>query len=263
MDNHRMAISQSMMKDLQSYLQGEECGLLLKAKYVDNVETMHSEAMHLGQYFEYMATGQLPRNGQIPEPKVVYKGKPNEKLSEAYQRAYMSAMYCKTLVKTLNINILSTGEKITYDKASGTTDIRAEWSGRKCIIDLKYTGLLDNKWDDRGWDFDTLGQKDALMIQAVHYKYIEINRLNEDVDFYFFLFSSTNPNDVRIAKVEIDPLKMELHKENVNRAYHLWNKLIETDSFKPHGTLAKCSSCPINENCPSRVVLPTITNIYY
>lgn len=258
-----MAISQSLMKDLQSYMVGEECGLLLKAKYLDNVETQSSEAMLLGQYFEYMATGQVPRNGEIPEPKVVYKGKPNEKLSEPYQRAYMSALYCKTLFQAMGIEVLSTGEKISYDKASGTTDVRAKWNGRNCIIDLKYSGLLDNKWDERGWSFDTLEQKDKLLIQAVHYKYIEENRLGEEVDFYFFLFSSSNPNDVRIAKIEIEPIKMELHKENLSRAYNIWNKMIETDSFKAHGNLAKCSECPINETCPSRVILPEIKTIYY
>jgi hypothetical protein len=263
MDNKRMAISQSLMKDLQEYLNGQECGLLLKAKYVDNVETQSSDAMLLGQYFEYIATGQVPRNGQIPEPKLVYQGKPNEKLSEPYQRAYASAMYAKSLFQALNIEILSTGEKIQYDKASGTTDIRATWNGKKCIIDLKYSGLLDNKWDERGWHFDTLEQKDKLMIQAVHYTYIESNRLGEDIDFYFFLFSSTNPSDVRIAKVEVEPLKLELHKENVERAFHIWNNLIENDSFKAHGSLLKCSSCPINETCPSRVILPQITTIYY
>lgn len=263
MDKQGMAISQSLMKDLQSYLGGQECGLLLKAKYLDNVETMHSEAMHLGQYFEYMATGQVPRNGEIPEPKVSYKGTAKEKLGEPYQRAYLSALYCKALFNTLGIEVLSTGEKIAFDKASGTTDVRANWNGRKCIIDLKYTGLLDNKWDERGWHFDTLEQKDVLMIQAVHYKYIEVNRLGEDVDFYFFLFSSTNPNDVRIAKIEVEPLKMEMHKENISRAHHLWNNLIKNDSFKPHGSLLKCASCPINETCSSRVDLPEIKTIYY
>ena len=263
MDNTRMAISQSLMKDLQAYMVGEECGLLLKAKYLDGVETKTSEAMHLGQYFEYIATGQLPRNGQIPEPKFVYQGKPNQKLSEAYQRAYSSAMYCKSIFNALEIQIISTGEKISYDKASGTTDVRAKWNDKSVIIDLKYTGLLDNKWDERGWHFDTLDQKDKLMIQAVHYTYIETNRTGEDVDFYFFLFSSSDPNDVRIAKVEIDHLKIELHKENIARAYSLWNKLITNDSFKAHGNLAKCSSCPINQTCPSRVILPQITTIYY
>jgi hypothetical protein len=263
MDNKRMAISQSLMKDLQEYSLGNECGLLLKAKYLENVETKTSEAMHLGQYFEYMATGQVPRNGQIPQPKMVYQGKPNEKLSEAYQRAYLSAMYCKSIFNALGIQIISTGEKIEHDKASGTTDVLASWNNRHCIIDLKYSGLLDNKWDERGWHIDTLEQKDKLMIQAVHYTYIEQNRTNQDVDFYFFLFSSSDPNDVRIVKVEVEPLKIEMHKENINRAYMIWNKLIETDSFKAHGSLAKCSSCPINENCPSRVVLPQITTIYY
>jgi len=256
-------VSQSLMKSLQKYFLKQECGLILKAMYVENKDLYKSEAMLLGQYFEYVATGQLPKFGNVPQAKKVYEGTPKEKLSESYQRAYQSAQYCKVLIDKMGIEILSTGETIEHNDAKGTLDIKARWDGRLSIIDLKYSGLLDNKWDERGWEFNTLNEKDQLMIQSVHYKYIAEALYEEPVDFYFFLFSSTNPSDVRVAKIEVDPMKTLKHIEDIKLAKQMWQKMVETNNFKPRPSLLKCSTCPLNENCESRALLPTITTIYY
>lgn len=263
MERKKVAISQSLMKDLQAYFHGEECGLVIKGNYIDDVEMYSSDAMKLGQYFEYIATGQLPRNKQIPEPEVAYKGKPNEKLSSAYEKAHASAMFAKTLFTTMGIEILATGEKLAYEDAIGTLDIRANWNGRKAIIDLKYTGLLDNKWDDRGWSFDTLENKDKLLIQAVHYKYICENHFGEDYDFYFFLFSSTDPMDVRIAKIEVDHVRTLTHIEDIKKAKQIWSNMVENNTFKAKGSLLKCSKCALKDNCKEIVLLPTVKTIHY
>lgn len=252
-------ISQSLMKDLQSYYMGQECGNLIKARYIDNLDIEGSEAMLLGQYFEYMATGQLPKNKQVPEPKTLKNGN----LAVGYERAYASAMYCKTMFETMNIEILEKGLTLSHGDLIGTFDLLARWDGKLCVIDLKYSGLLDNKWDERGWDFDMLSQKDKLMIQSVHYKIIAENHYNEEVDFYFFLFSSTNPNDVRIAKIVIDPMREMKHIEDVKRAKTLWERFLGTQNLKNYPTLAKCSDCPLKDECKDRTLLPIITNIYY
>jgi hypothetical protein len=256
-------ISQSLMKDLQKYFLKKECGLVLKAKYIENKNFGSSEAMLLGQYFEYMATGQLPKFGNVPKPKVVYEGKPNEKLSEPYQRAFASSNFCKVILEKLGLEIISTGERLEHNDANGTLDLLVRWDGRLCIIDLKYSGLLDNRWDERGWDFDTLHEKESLMIQAVHYKWLAESIYQEPVDFYFFLFSTQNPSDVRIAKVEIDSMKTLKHIEDVKLAKDIWTKMKATDNFKARPTLARCSECALNETCPERALLPTITTIYY
>jgi hypothetical protein len=141
-------ISQSLMKSLQKYFLKEECGLILKAMYVENKDLFKSDAMLLGQYFEYIATGQLPKFGNVPKAKKVSEGTPKEKLAEPYQRAYQSALYCKVLIQKMDIDVLSTGETLEFNDAKGTLDIKARWNGRLCIIDLKYSGLLDNKWDE-------------------------------------------------------------------------------------------------------------------
>jgi hypothetical protein len=259
MEKRKVAISQSLMKDLQAYFKGEECGLVLKGNYIDDVEMYSSDAMKLGQYFEYMATGQLPRNKQIPEPDVTAKGK----LTAPYERAYASAIFAKTLFDKMGIEITATGEKISYGDAQGTLDIRGKVNERNAIIDLKYTGLLDNKWDERGWSFDTLDQKDKLLIQAVHYKHICEGHFGEEYDFYFFLFSSSNPMDVRVAKIEVDHVRTLKHIEDIKKAKEIWERMVETNNFKAKGNLLKCSECALNKNCPEIVLLPIIKTIHY
>lgn len=59
-------ISQSFLKEFNKYKLGETCGLQVKAKYIDNnYPIKSSEVMELGNFFEFMATGSLPRDGHI------------------------------------------------------------------------------------------------------------------------------------------------------------------------------------------------------
>jgi hypothetical protein len=60
-------ISQSFIKSLYEYKRGDLCGLQFKAQYIDGVEFPSSDAMKLGQWFEYMCTGQTTKFGHIPE----------------------------------------------------------------------------------------------------------------------------------------------------------------------------------------------------
>jgi hypothetical protein len=255
----KMKISQSLMKDLQDYLNHEMCGLVFKARHVDHLHGNTSEAMLLGQYFEYIATGQLPKYGNKPQPRLTKNGE----LSEPFKKAHESALYSKAIIQALNIEVKETGSDIEFGDMKGTLDIFAYWDGKPCIIDYKYSGLLDNKWDDRGWNLDTLSEKHKLLIQAVHYKYILEQIMNQDVEFYFFLFSSTNPSDVRVVKVIVDDLTIMRHLEDVKKAKMIMETLLEDNNFKARPSLQMCSTCFLKENCPSRALLPTITTIYY
>ena len=62
-------MSQSLYKELADYKMKLSCGLQIKAKYFDGIEFPSTDPQHLGNWFEYQATGQLPRNGEIPLPK--------------------------------------------------------------------------------------------------------------------------------------------------------------------------------------------------
>ena len=97
-------ISQSFLKGYNDYKGKKLCGLQFKAQHFDNVQFFSSLAMDLGNYFEFMATGSLPRDGVKPEPKKSYVGTKKECISAPYQRANESAI----LYKQIKIIRLST-----------------------------------------------------------------------------------------------------------------------------------------------------------
>lgn len=255
------------MKSYADYLVGDECGLVVKAKYIDGIPAPPTDAMKLGQYFEFVATGGLPAygDGTPPEADVVYKGKPNEKLAAPYERAFASATYFKAMANALGIKILEAGKPLFSEKhnLSGTADIWAEWNGTECIIDLKYSGLVDNKWDDLGWHQDFLDQKDKLLAQPVHYKLMAEEMVGKPVPFYFFVFNSQDPNDVRIFEIEIEPTRSEMHLQAAKNTLERIINESENDSWKARPSLKRCNKCHIADTCQFRAVVPDVVKIFY
>jgi hypothetical protein len=260
-------ISQSFLKSYSDYKSdfSDKCGLQLKAQYIDNIEFPTSEAMDLGNYFEYMATDTLPRSGKKPEPVVSYKGKANEKLSAPYERANESAIKYSELIKELGIEVIEYQKKLSTDTMTGIADIYAKWNGRYCFIDLKYSGLLDDKWNDMGWEINSLPEKHKLMVQGVQYTVMAKDVLKheyEDFDFYYFLFSQKDPNDIRIIKQIIDFDTLEMHRRHVSHVFDEINNNPLDKIFKARPSLKLCSKCPL-EDCKSRTNLPIVQNVYY
>ncbi len=256
------------MKSYVDYLNGNVCGIFFKARYIDKdpeAETPPSDAMKLGIYFEYLCTGALPKSGEIPEPEMAYKGKANERKAVAYERAEESAKIFKHIIEHYDIKILSKGE-IIYDEElgiNGVVDIHAEWNGEKVFIDLKYSGLINDKWNEMGWDLDSLHMKDSLMIQGVHYKLLAEKKLGiPDIPFYYFVFSSTEPNDVKIIKQEVEESKRQSH---IVAIYNIKDSIRKNmnSGFVPHPSLIRCKSCPIAHKCNYKVDYPLIDIVYY
>jgi hypothetical protein len=259
-------ISQSFLKEFNKYKLGETCGLQVKAKYIDdNYPRTSSEVMDLGNFFEFNATGSLPRDGQIPMAKVVYKDTPKQKLDDKYQRSLDSAVFFKKIIQHYGIEIKETGKVVTQDGMTGILDIYAEWNGRHCIIDTKYSGLLYDRWSEFGWDLDSLPEKHNLMLQPVQYKILmslELDIPIEDIDFYFFVFSSTNPNDAKIIKVVNDETTIEQHHLAIKYVKRELAKPIE-NVFKAKPELLRCFDCALKDDCSFRIEVPQIQEIYY
>ena len=51
-----MKVSQSLLKEMSNYMTGKECGLKILAKFMGAMEDKTSDAMLLGQWFEWKAT---------------------------------------------------------------------------------------------------------------------------------------------------------------------------------------------------------------
>jgi hypothetical protein len=258
-------ISQSFLKEYAKYKSGDTCGLQVKAKYIDGVKFPSSDAMEYGNAFEYLATGSIPRDGHIPEIEKVYVGTKRESISAQYQRIIESAELFKKIVKHYEIEIIDIGKVSTEDGMTGIMDIVANWDDRICIIDTKYSGVIDDKWSEFGWNIDALPEKHNLMIQAVHYKLLLAKELNcdvDDIDFYFFVFSSKNVHDVKLIKVHNEENTFATHLSTVEWLKRELTKPIE-QIFKAKPTLQRCFECPISDKCVSKVEIPHIDEIVY
>lgn len=265
-------ISQSLMKSLTDYhnvanpnidvsaSSYHHCGIYFKAKYIDKLDLKEepSAAMKEGIYFEYLCTGALPRDGQVPEPEKTLKGQ----LTTAYARAEQASKLFKSIIAHYKIKILKTGFSLSTEHMTGIIDIWGEWDNKLCIIDLKYSGLIDDKWNELGWNNDSLMHKHSLMIQGVHYKILVKDNFNIDAPFYYFIFNSKDATDMKILEEVVDPDKFEKHKEAVMDAKKLISHY-ENVGFKAFPDYRHCKNCPLFSSCSYRHEFPAITTIYY
>tara|TARA_B100000927_G_scaffold285348_1_gene275329 strand:+ start:1007 stop:1810 length:804 start_codon:yes stop_codon:yes gene_type:complete len=256
-------ISQSILKRMKDYIEGEECGLKIKAQYVDGVVFPPSEAQLLGQWFEYECTGAMPPydSERVPEPKRLKNGN----LAKAYERMEYQVANFKALLKHYGIKIISIGEEIQYGDARGTTDIIAEVDGQIAIIDLKASGLIRDKWNPLGWEdiANSYKPKMKVLTQAIHYKYIAKNLYQtDDVPFYFWIFSTTNEKDNRIIKVEIDEDEYDLHERELADAKVYLEKQLE-NGFEPRPSMLRCRNCPLAHSCDHKTEFAEVESVYY
>lgn len=259
-----MNISQSLIKSYTDYKNGNECGLIIHEKYVKKNYPPPTDAMRKGIYFEYKATGALPLDGKIPQPDIVYKGKSNESISAEYKRAEESVLLFKTILNYYKIKILNVGKKVTVSGMTGIVDIEAEWDSRKVYIDLKYSALIDDKWNEMGWETESLPYKDKLMLQGVHYKILAKESEGiEDIPFYYFIFSPADSKYAKIILQEVDEERKNLHYAVVSKVRDEFKRELESGGFKAYPSLKRCSGCYLFNTCQHRTEVPLIETVYY
>jgi hypothetical protein len=146
---------------------------------------------------------------------------------------------------------------------TGIIDIEAEWNGNRVFIDLKYSALINDKWSETGWATETLSDKRKLMVQGIHYKLLAKESMGiENIPFYYFVFSSTNPKDAKIILQNVDDDKIEKHRLDVNVIRDLFQKELKR-GLKPRPSYNKCNGCYLFENCKHRIEVPTVEIIGY
>lgn len=293
MENKKIKISQSLLKSLIKYRNGQECGIIFKTKYIDGRFDLFppSDAQNLGAWFEYMATGSIPKNGDIPKAVYLKRGKDENGLPQLATDYRLMKTHIDNFNKTMNeygFEIIRVGEdiKAQYEnnygvevELTGTLDIRAKAtkdvysqynnenvlvvkSGDELIIDLKTTGLLDDKYNDYGWQLDNLHNKINLVTQPIHYKYIEFINTEKDIPFLFMLFHSKNENDVRIIDFKTDSSAFDEHISFINMGVQ--NMIyFSKRGFKAYPSLAKCSACPLNKECSYKSEVSPISVYYF
>jgi hypothetical protein len=291
-------ISQSLLKGLLDLRTKNECGLVFKAKYIDSNFNLFpaSEVQNVGAWFEYMATGSIPKNGDIPKANYMKKKKDkqgNPLLATDYITMQNHVNTFKKTMDYYGFEILRVGEdiKVLYPNSverfgfevwlTGTLDIRAratkdvhtiDENRNKIlvckkddiiIIDLKSTGLLDgNKFNEYSWELDGLEYKVKLVTQPIHYKYIELIKTGVEPPFLFMLYNMKNPDDARIIDFRVDESAFSEHEFFIDNG--IKNLMYyEKNGYKPSPSLIECSKCPLRDKCEYKAVMPPIKVFYY
>lgn len=255
----KIKMSQSLLKILHEYKQGLECGSIIRAKYVYKMPFASTELQELGNYFEYLCTGSLARDGHTPQPVILKNGN----LSVGYERMKKQKENYDKIIKKYGFKVLEIDYNFKDDNFSGIADVIALKDGKKCIIDIKTTSLIDDKWTDYGWSSESIEQKDKLHIQAVHYKMLAMKEWGvSDVPFYFFVFSNRNEIDCLIYEVEVDNDTFIRHEQNMKMGLEFFNKELK-NGFKNYPSLKKCSACQLKSTCLDFIDVPKIEKIYY
>lgn len=275
-------ITQSFIKTFREYRAGEECGLLVKHQYVDgNLVDRQSEEMAKGSYFEFLLSGGLPKNGIPPQAEYMQtalnKAVQDRKVSDMtvdYRRAHWNAGVVRNYLENdLGLKFLYVGKRLTKGRFEGTLDLICEctkditfedgtqWKIVDPIaIDLKYTGLLDNRWSKHGWMWSDI-QKEYHGTQAIQYHYIS------ELPFYFLAVGNSNneipkfkgggfePPKIKFVHIPVDQDMIDKH---ISEANYFAKELAldEEMGFIARPDLNRCGACPIRLSCDRKHTFP-------
>ncbi len=273
MTTNKIYINQSLVKDLIKYQNDELCGLVFHNKWILQQFGGGSKANDLGHYFEYLCTGALAKGeSEAPIPETTKSGE----LTADFKTAKKQAEYFHSLLPKYGLKLLDAGNKIIADDTwIGTLDIEAKWDAifenenlnfdtnnkdHIVIIDLKYSGLLNDKWNEFGWHDETLGRKQGTMLQAKHYKFLYWKKYGFNPPFFFFVFDSKQVGKAKIINVEIDTYELELHEEFLQKAKRYFEINLES-GFQPKPSYDLCISCKYQHLCSFKIDKPKIISV--
>ena len=279
----KFKITQSLIKNLRDYQEGKgECGLQIEAKYIRGEWNKFepTDVMRLGTWFEYKLTRAIPKNGEVPQPVTKRDGN----LTAPYERMLKHVDNFKKLQTILGFKILDNDVTWSWEDLAGTLDLLCESTkdiiqdgiiivkkGQKFIADIKSTGLLDDKWNDYGWNLNNLGNKTKIITQPIHYKYLGKQLYGEDMPFLFFLFHSNQEYDFRVINFVVDEDVYDDHLEWVSWTRTWMNHYvkegftahIDTQEGKIYPSVKKCAECPLKVGCKGFRVIPTIDTFHH
>ena len=283
-------ISQSFIKTMREYIAKEECGNIVAYQYLEGkLLDRKSKEMAKGTYFEFLLSKALPKGGQIPQPEYMAtplkKKKPEDlntdDMTADYRVVSINAQRIKKmLTEDLGLVFVGIGKKLTKGRFEGTLDLICEctkeinfdsgivWKvGDKIVIDVKYSGLLFDRWNKLGWEWSNI-QKEYHGTQAKQYHYVS------GLPFYFLVVSSTNkeedsedgegkvvaPTQAKLFSVPVDEHMIEVHLNEGNALYDRLKQESEV-GLVPRPDYVKCQKCPLKEDCKDKHTFPQVEEV--
>ena len=279
-------LSQSLLKRLKHHFEGNDCGTKIVAEAIEKtVKKPTSESAMAGIRFEFLATraesfGDYKGNEPLLTPKT---GKPSaqEKVVQAQVENW------KNMVKDFGIEVLETSYLLQYEYESfihkGYADVLCKINNyhyvdndgitqkkppHLAIIDIKFSGLFDDKFSKWGWHVDkdyhilerkewakSLENKGDLTIQPVDYKCIYEAVENKDIEFYFAIFHAKDAEKFKMVNVQVSEQRKAKHMNEVAYFAQKLNNELEI-GLLPKPRFDICEDCLVKD-CEFRVFYNT------
>jgi hypothetical protein len=188
-----------------------------------------------------------------------------------YITAYNNAQRLKLYFATMGLKIIDKGVRKKREVRPGvlfigTLDLICEVTktirfddgfvlkkGEKIVIDLKLSGMIDNKWDEMGWQW-TPEQKRYHGTQAIQYHYI-----SDGLPFYFLVLSPTNETDIEFFRTVVSEDSIEKHIAEGIELKEDFDYMKDVDGFRATPSLSRCLKCPLYGDCKDQHGYPHAT----
>lgn len=273
-------ISQSFIKDFRAYQAGDECGVIIKAKYVDDrlIDSDEPGAKELGTYVEFLISGAVPKSGKVPTP-VMMPSNP-KKMTAPYRLATVNANRVKDYFQRMGLKIVKANVRLTKGRYSAALDLIVEFIGvhtgpngalqdldfgnglvwhigDKFVIDIKNSGLVGDKtpaYNKLGWKWSRV-QKEYHGTQAKQYHFVS------GLPFYFLVIQSNNDEDtlseIQLFHVPVEPFMIQEHVDEGNALFDQFQAMAKTGlGWKARPSLKRCQKCPLNIECSFKHTFP-------
>lgn len=263
MQQNKLRISPSSIKAYWEYEKKDTCGLLFERMYISrDTSIIPTKPMLYGRRFEYLVAGIVGRDKIVP-PELLTPAGNYSKTDN--QRVEMQAIMARDALKEQGFKILEVSEALIHDfghyDLKNILDITAEKDGVKCIVELKSTGLLNNKWEDTGWSKERLHQKRKLLIQAasnvITAQYVW---QQEVIPYYFYVSSSTNDVDAKFYQMVFTDVAIAEYTDLIEDAANGIG--VENDlGFRAYPDHKRCAECPLKDTCKQFTSVPKIEKV--
>lgn len=258
-----MKISQSLIRNIEKVLLGEQCNLTILYEYIQGLPNNTDKlSWQKGRLFEQLLLG-ASRDSQEVEVILTHKtGKPSADNDHIANFVNEIRSQFDLLFEVQDVQIEIERKWRGFDLV-GHLDCIAlhKETGEICIVDVKFTEQAHStafgQYGD--WNFDNVNSK-WHKLQSLFYQVLAKSKYDKTLPFYFFIAGkSSSGNWVESIKVEhtADSLtNLEQHYVAPTLGY------LETESYTNpnHNDYNRCQVCAFNQNCDKRIKNLQITN---
>lgn len=212
----------------------------LETEILGNFKREPSLAMIQGQYFEYLATGALNREGEVAEIPFTQKAK---KTTAQVRIEWQAQKFTENLAKN-DIQIVSVGGLLKFHLykeflTTGIEDTEVLYKGLPYILDIKLTGDINNDYGDFCWG--AFGKMDKL--QAYTYVLLKYHMTGIRYGFLYYVADHKKKPESVLLEVE-NPL--ENHMEVYRRFRQTYFRMVRFEKQGyPEVPSKDCKSCPV------------------